>query len=140
MVWYRWTDEVLGNSALSEMMRSAPRAFESIRPTMLTAIARAREAPPKPVAVWSVTSPYAGIEHAGLVLVNVRGETERDGGERLVADIVRLRKDRALFTAILSYRGTRTPITALVADITDPRDAGRRKALARAGRATHRTV
>ena len=66
-----------------------------------------------------MAAPYSGTEHAGLVVVNVRDEAERANAARLVADIVRLRKDPELFTAILSWRGNRTPITAVTADLLD---------------------
>jgi len=46
-------------------------------------------------------------------------------------DLARLREDDALFNDILGWRGCRTPITAVVANIEDPRDAGRKKATAR---------
>jgi hypothetical protein len=54
--------------------------------------------------------------------------------EQLVVDLARLRKDDALFSDILGTRGHRTPITAVVANMADPRDAGRKKAVARVRR------
>jgi hypothetical protein len=50
-------------------------------------------------------------------------------------DLARLRKDDALFKDILGWGGHRTPITAVVANIADGRDAGRKKAVARVRRA-----
>jgi len=85
-----------------------------------------------------VAAPYPGIEHAGLV--NVRDEAERANAARLVADIVRLRREPELFTAILSWRGNRTPVTAVAADLLDRGDVGRRKALSRARRTMQRSV
>lgn len=83
----------------------------------------------------AIAERYAGIEDAQLVVVNIRGEHERQGGEQIVADVVRLRKDDQLFNDILGFHGSKAPITAVVANLTDPNDSGRKKALARAGRA-----
>jgi hypothetical protein len=56
----------------------------------------------------------------------------------IVGDLGRLRKERALFNDILRGRGSKVPITAVVANLNDPKDAGLRKALARVGRALRR--
>jgi hypothetical protein len=80
---------------------------------------------------WAVAGGYEGVEHAQLVVVNIRGEAERQRGEQLVADVGRLR----LFDDILGFRGSRIPITAVVANLADPRDAGTKKAVARVRRA-----
>ena len=77
---------------------------------------------------------FRGIEHAGLVVVNMPDETDRVAAEPLVADVQRLRKDDALFRDILGWRGHRTPITAVGANIADPSDRGRHKALTRVRR------
>lgn len=87
----------------------------------------------RPKAV--IAERYAGIQHSQVVIVNTRGTHERRWGEQIVADIVRLRKDEALFADILGFRGHRLPITAVVANLTDPDDQGRKKALARVRRA-----
>jgi len=52
----------------------------------------------------------------------------------LLVDLARLRKDDAPFNDILGTRGYRTPITTVVANMADPRDAGRKKAVARVRR------
>ena len=44
----------------------------------------------------------------------------------------------ALFNDILGAHGTKIPITAVVANLNDPKDAGLKKALARVGRAMRR--
>jgi len=49
-----------------------------------------------------------------------------------------VRKEPALFDDILGRRGTKIPITAVVANLRDPKDAGLKKALARVGRAVRR--
>ena len=136
----RWADEAVGIPGLGEMIGRDSPGSASVRSLLGTAIERARTAPPRPEPVWSVAAPYSGIEHAGLVVVNVRDQTERANAARLVADIARLRKEPQLFAAILSWRGNRTPITAVAADLLDRGDVGRRKALSRARRSVRRSL
>ena len=83
----------------------------------------------------AIAERYAGIQRAQMVIVNIRAVLERSAGEQIVADIVRLRKDKELFDDILGFRGSKLPITAVVANLTDPDDPGRKKALARVRRA-----
>jgi hypothetical protein len=75
-----------------------------------------------------------GIERAGLVVVNIRDQSERVSAEQLMADVHRLRQDDALFNDTIGWHGHRLPITAVVANLADPRDAGRKKALGRVRR------
>lgn len=120
---------------MAALARAHPKIIEQARTGLLADIAAAKHAPPPPVEHWAIAEPYAGIEHAQLVIVNVRNDTERRAGERIVADLMRLRKDEALFNDILGLRGTRVPITAVTANLADPGDPGRKKALARVRRA-----
>jgi hypothetical protein len=39
--------------------------------------------------------------------------------------------EKAIFRDLFDYRGSRVPITAVMADLSDPKDTGWRKALAR---------
>lgn len=118
-----------------DMARKNPQLFEEARTTLLAGIALARKAPqPKPTDYWAIADGYSGIEHAQLVVVNIRNEGERERGERLVADVVRLRKDEVLFNDTLGFRGSRIPVTAVAANLTNPGDPGRKKALARVTR------
>jgi hypothetical protein len=80
---------------------------------------------------WVVAAPYRGIESARLVVINVRHESDRDDAEALLADVVRLRNDDAVFADVLAPLGRRVPITAVVANLTQPADPGTKKALAR---------
>jgi hypothetical protein len=64
----------------------------------------------------------------------MRDETDGVAAEMLVADVQRLRTNDALFRDILGWPGHRTPITAVVANIADPSDTGRKKALTRVRR------
>jgi hypothetical protein len=127
--------EVVGDP-IAEFARRSPALMEDVRAKLVADIAMARKAPPPRAAwQWGISDPYSGIERAQLVVVNVRNDGQRRAGEQLVADVVRLRKDEQLFNDILGFRGSRTPITALVADLSQPDDPGRKKALARARRA-----
>ena len=45
--------------------------------------------------------------------------------------MARLRKDDAVFTDVIRPRGNRVPITAVVANLTQPTDPGTKKALTR---------
>src|SRR5712691_1440033 len=129
-----WIDEIIGSQA-GDFVRRNPLLVEDVRTRMLAGIASIRTSPPRqPVEYWAVSERFRGIEHAGLVVVNMRDETDRVAAELLVADVQRLRKDDALFRDILGRRGHRTPITAVVANIADPSDGGRQKALTRVRR------
>jgi hypothetical protein len=122
-------DNPLGFIDLAIFVAPAPRANETLfvrRTRNLAAAERAKAA---------IAERYAGIQHAQLVVVNIRSEREQEGGEQIVADVVRLRKDEELYDDILGFRGSKIPITAVVAKLTDPDDPGRKKALARARRA-----
>lgn len=119
-----------------EMARQRPQVFEDARSTLLAAIAAARKGtPPKPAMRWAIADGYSGIERAQLVVVNIRDDAEREGGERLVNDIARLRKDAAVFRDIIGLAGNKIPVTAVVADLRNPADPGRKKAIARVERA-----
>jgi NAD(P)-dependent dehydrogenase (short-subunit alcohol dehydrogenase family) len=74
-----------------------------------------------------------------MVVVNVRHDSDRAAAEQMAADVNRIRKDEELFADILGRRGTRTPVTVVVANVTDPDDRGTRKVLARVRR-TFRSV
>lgn len=134
--------ELLGETVgglIVEFARKNPKLLEKTRADLLAGIAQARKAPPpKPTRHWSVAEGYAGIERAQLVVVNVRSEDELGRGERLVADLVRLRKGDAVFSDVLGFHGNRIPITAVVANLADPKDRGRKKAVARVKRAVRR--
>ena len=121
--------------ALGDFVRSNPGLTEDVRSRMLDGIAQVRAAPPpRPVDYWAVSERFQGIERASLVVVNLRDPAERPAAEQLLVDLARLRKDDALFNDIVGWRGSRLPITAVVATLADPRDAGRKKAVARVRR------
>lgn len=123
--------EVLGHKAASLVARASP-ATEKARTELLAAIDQMRSAPPpEPTEHWALADGYAGIEDAQVVVTNTREGAHADGAVRLLADLQRLRKDEEVFEDILGWRGTRTPITAVVANLADAADPGTRKALAR---------
>jgi NAD(P)-dependent dehydrogenase (short-subunit alcohol dehydrogenase family) len=90
---------------------------------------------PKRKEGWAIADRYAGIEDAQLVVVNVRAEDDRAAAEELAADVKRVREDEALFADIIGHRGTRVPVTVVVADVTAPAAVDFKKALARIRRA-----
>jgi hypothetical protein len=129
-----WMEEVMG-LPLGDSVRKNPRLAEDVRSRMLAGIAQVRSGPPpRSVERWAVSERFQGIQVAGLVVVNVRDAAERPAAEQLLVDLARLRNDDALFSDILGTRGHRTPIMAVVANMADPRDAGRKKAVARVRR------
>ncbi len=121
---------------LASFARRRPELLEKMRGDLLAGIATVRHAPPpKPTQHWGLAAGYEGIEHAQLVVINVHGDRERERGEGLAAEIGRLRKDEAVFNDILGYRGRKTPVTVVVANLLDAKDPGRKKAIARVRRA-----
>jgi len=127
-----------GESFMTEVLAN-PESLERIRAETEADVAKLRQRPaPPPSEHWALASEYAGIERAQLVVVNVRGEDERRRGEQLVGEVVRLRKDEAVFRDIIGLTGSRIPITALVADLSDETDLGRKKAVARVKRTLRR--
>jgi hypothetical protein len=124
-----------GGPVLAQMGRGNEELLESVRSKLLADLRRSgglRAA--KPRARWAVADRYAGIEHAQMVVVNVRHDSDRAAAEQMAADVNRIRKDQELFADILGRRGTRTLVTVAVANVTDREDRGTRKVLARVRR------
>jgi hypothetical protein len=84
---------------------------------------------------WELAPTHQGLERAGLVVVNVRARDDRAAAERMLDEIARIRSDDAVRTAVLGRFAHRTKVTAVVADLSDPKDAGTKKALTRIKRA-----
>lgn len=85
-------------------------------------------------ARWRVIPEHAGIERAQVVIVNVRGDLEREHGNALLADVVRMREDSEVFADLRADGITKARITAVVADLSDPTDPGTKKAVAKVRR------
>ncbi len=127
-----WLAHTIGEPALA-LARQHPRLLEEAHASLQAGIDKARTAtPPQPTEHWAIAASHAGIEHAGLVIVNLRDRAQHDRAQALLAELHRLRGDRQVSDDILSWRGRRTAITALSADLADPNDPGTRKAVARA--------
>jgi hypothetical protein len=123
--------EVIG-AEFGDAVRNRPALLNDARAMLTAALARAETTPP-PAATehWAIRPEYNGIEHAGVVVVNVRRSDDLGSAARLLDDLGRLRRDRALFDDVFGWRGSRVPITAVKADLSNPRDPGTRKVLAR---------
>jgi hypothetical protein len=127
----QWLAHTIGEPALA-LARQHPTLLEEARANLQAGIDKARTAaPPKPSEHWAIAASHAGIEHAGLVVVNLTDRVQRDRAQALLAELNRLRTDRQVFDDVLGWRGTRTPITAVTADLSDPKDSGTRKAVSR---------
>jgi hypothetical protein len=127
-----WLAHTLGEPALA-LARQHPTLLEEARANLQAGIDKARTAaPPKPTEHWAITASHAGIEHAGLVIINLTDHAQHDRAQALLAELHRLRTDRQVFDDVLGWRGRRIPITAVAADLSHPKDPGARKAVARA--------
>jgi len=126
----------IGGEPLAELARNSPALVDKMRAILAEVSTGPATASPRASEKhWSVADAYAGLEHAGLVVINFRHGGNRRAADALVADVVRLRKDKEVAADILGTRGNRIPVTAVVADLADPNDPGRKKAIARTRRA-----
>ena len=113
----------LGKSKVHEAAGRAARIYsESFAP---------RGAAP----TWGIAPTHQGIERAGLVVVNVRADSERPAAESMAGEVARIRSDDEVRAAVLGQFGHKIPVTVLVANLADPKDAGTKKAIARIKRA-----
>ena len=121
------------------MALEQPRVLDQLRHSLETRLGEVRRAPPPaPTEHWALGEGYAGIERAQLVVVNVRSDTDHRAAESVVAELERLRKDAEVYRDVVGLRGNKLPITAVVADLANPKDPGLKKAVARVKRATKR--
>jgi hypothetical protein len=127
---------IAGGEPLAELGRRNLELLEEVRAKLLAEVRETgRLSVPKRKEGWAIADRYAGIEDAQLVVVNVRAEDDRAAAEELAADVKRVREDEALFADIIGHRGTRVPVTVVVADVTAPAAVDFKKALARIRRA-----
>jgi hypothetical protein len=124
----------LGEGA-AQLLLADPAQVEQVRVAILSTLGGSGTAASKLDGDrWAIAPGYEGIERAQMVVINVRGAADRAGADRMLAELVRLRKDEAVFNDVLGVIGSRTPITAVVADLAAPSDPGLKKALARVRR------
>lgn len=84
----------LGSEPLAELARRDPALVEKIRAVLADIGAEPTSVKPRgSERRWSVADAYAGIEHAGLVVINARPGSNRRAADALVADVIRLRND-----------------------------------------------
>jgi molybdopterin-guanine dinucleotide biosynthesis protein len=125
--------------AVGQAAREMPELLEQQRLAALADLTEVRSRPtPKHRMRWTLADPYRGIEHAQLVVVNVRTDAERELAKAVLAAVDRLRKDDAVHADVMGPRGSRVPITAVIANLADPNDPGTKKAIARIRRALRR--
>jgi len=124
---------------LGAMLVKHPGVIEQVAARMRASRAQARQTrPPAPTVRWALAEGYEGIERAQLVVVNVRGAKEQERARALLAEVTRLRNDSRVFEDILGYCGSKIPITAVIADLSNAKDVGLKKALARVKRSVTR--
>ncbi len=132
------TKEILGTD-FGVLLSGQSSLAEKLRADALSEMQQIHRSPaPEPRLRWAIQPRWEGIESAGLVVVNVRRADQRSAAERMVGDLVRLRRDPELCHDILGPLGSRVPITAVAADLHNPSDPGLRKALARVRRVVQR--
>ena len=83
---------------------------------------------------WSLAPSHRGLEGAGLIVINVRADEDRTVADAMLAEVARIRRNQEIRTSILGLFGSRTPVTAVVADLLNPKDPGTRKAIDRVKR------
>ena len=122
---------------LVAMALKQPRVLDDLRRSMKSKLGEVRRAPPPaPTEHWALEDGYEGIERAQLVVVNVRSDADRRAAVAVLEDVTRLRKDEAVYQDVLGHRGNKLPVTVVVADLSNPKDVGLKKAVARVKRAT----
>jgi hypothetical protein len=130
----RLLEQLVGGPVVA-LARERPELLEQARASLLAGIGKVRTVPPPaPTEHWAIAGGYAGIEHAQLVVLNTAEDAGRERAQGLLEEVRRLRADRAVFDDVLGWRGSRVPITVVVADLADARHAGTRKAVARVKR------
>ena len=117
------------------LRRSFGPALDAVTDEVLAKVATARSATCPAAASkrrlrWRVASPWQGIERASVVVVNARTAAQAERGRQFVASwqAARLEPDIA---RDLSAVGGRRPVTAVVGNLQDPRDAAVRSVAAK---------
>lgn len=114
------------------LARQYPKVLGRSHTHILSMLAQLHKAPPgEPIEHWGLAEGYEGIELAGLVIVSIHDDAQREEADRLVAEVHRMRTDPELFRDVVGRLGSRHRITAVVANLGVPGDAGLKKAVAR---------
>jgi hypothetical protein len=125
----------LSGLPIALLLGNSPDGLDELEGIVNARLGELRKAPfPAPRAYWALADGYDGIQDAQLVVVNVRDGRHAEA-ETMLSDLRRLRADKAVFDDIFDWKGKRTPITAVAANLADPRDPGLCKAVARIKRA-----
>jgi hypothetical protein len=122
-----------------EELLEASRVYAEVQGRALDALRRGAAAPSL-TAEWTIAKSHRGIERASLVVVNVRAGDDRKSADTMLSQIARLRADDEIRAAVLGRFAHRTPVTAVVADLSNRKDPGTKKALARIKRAMARRM
>lgn len=117
---------------LAEAMTRQPAEVEKIRNEMLILLAKhEQQAGHDHAEHWTLAAGYEDIVKAQMVVAALHDEADRANAETFIADLHRLRSDKEVFETWRGVHGTRIPITALAANLTDPHDPGTKKAVRR---------
>lgn len=123
-------------SSIKPFVDKQPDILRSVGESLKREVKELRAIPiPKSTRRWMLAESHRGIEAAGLVVVNIHDESERGRAEALVGEVARLRSDKEVFDDVLGWGHHRLPVTAVAANLGDPKDAGLKKAIARVKRA-----
>ena len=117
-------------ASLSGLELGAP-ALRFDREHEVVPFPRARRVARSSDLCWILARGYEAMAAAQDVVVNVRSPDERVCAEAMLQGIARIRKDKAIFRDVVGTLGDKRPITAVVADLSDPKDKGLKRALTR---------
>ncbi len=118
----------------ASIIRERPDLMHEIRRKASSQPVPRSGATPRPTDRWTLAPGYDGIPRARLVVVNVRSDEEETRARAVVEGVDRLRTDEAVFRDVLGPLGSRVPVTAVAANLADPKDRGLKKAIARVKR------
>lgn len=88
---------------------------------------------------WVACAHHEGVVYGDVYLINLHKERERPAAERLAAEIRRIRADGTILRSFQSAPHQSRRISVFIANLSDPRDAELKKAIARIKRGLPRT-
>jgi hypothetical protein len=128
--WKMWLGPLMAELGIWDLS-AGPEIQEQLREKMKIHLEEERLKPPPPDEwKWRLAPECPGIEYAQVVVINIRNEDEAARAQEMVEELVSLRKDPVIFEEAVDW-GSRLPITACVADLSNPKDKGLRKVLTR---------